>query len=68
MCSTYTTNDRISDKHFENLKARFALQGHRLYRNDPADGRVLYFIERNGLIQLAALDSALAIVTMMEAR
>lgn len=63
-----TVKDRISDKDFGNLSARFALQGHRLYRTDPADGRVLYFIERNGQIQLADLDNAIAIVTMMEAR
>lgn len=63
-----TVKDRISDKEFGNLSARFALHGHRLYRTDPADGRVLYFIERNGLIQLADLDSAIDIVTMMEAR
>lgn len=60
--------DRISDKDFGNLTARFALQGHRLYRTDPADGRVLYFIERLGLIQLADLDQAVAILTMMEAQ
>lgn len=63
-----TVKDRISDKDFENLKARFALRGHRLYRTDPADGRVLYFIERLGLIQLADLDHAVTILTMMEAR
>ena len=68
MSSTNTIKDRISDKDFGNLSARFALQGHRLYRTDPADGRVLYFIERLGLIQLADLDHAIAILTMMEAR
>ena len=68
MSSTNTIKDRISDKDFGNLKARFALQGHRLYRTDPADGRVLFFIERLGLIQLADLDHAIAILTMMEAR
>lgn len=68
MSSTNTVKDRISDKDFGNLSARFALQGHRLYRTDPADGRVLYFIERHGLIQLADLDHALAILKMMEAR
>ena len=68
MSSTNTTQDRISDKDFGNLSARFALQGHRLYRTDPADGRVLFFIERLGLIQLADLDHTIAILTMMEAR
>jgi hypothetical protein len=68
MSSTNTIKDRISDKDFGNLSARFALQGHRLYRTDPADGRVLYFIERLGLIQLADLDHAITILTMMEAR
>ena len=68
MSTTTTVKDRISDKDFGNLRARFALQGHRLHRTDPADGRVLYFIEKNGLIQLADLDRALAILTMMEAR
>jgi len=68
MSSTNTVTDRISDQDFGNLSARFALHGHRLYRTDPADGRVLYFIERLGLIQLADLDHAVSILTMMEAR
>lgn len=63
-----TTKDRISDKDFENLKARFAIQGHMLYRTDPADGRVLYFIERLGLIQLADLNHAIAILNLLEGR
>jgi hypothetical protein len=64
---------RSSDKHlgtkeFRNLSARFALQGHALYRTDPADGRVLYFIERLGLIQLTTLDIAMDILAKLEAR
>jgi hypothetical protein len=68
MSSTNTHQDRISDKDFGNLSARFARQGHRLYRTDPADGRVLFFIERLGLIQLADLDIALGILAKLEAR
>jgi hypothetical protein len=63
-----TFKGRISDKDFGNLSARIALLGHRLYRTDPADGRMVYFIERMGLIQLADLDHAVTILTMMEAR
>jgi hypothetical protein len=68
MSSTNTHQDHIGDKDFGNLSARFALRGHRLYRTDPADGRVLYFIERLGLIQLADLDHAIAILSMLEGR
>lgn len=56
------------DKQFSNLKARFALQGHRLYRTDSSDGRILYFIERIGLIQLADLDHTVAILKILEVR
>lgn len=70
MSSTNTNivKDRISDKDFGSLSARFALQGYRLYRTDPADGRVLYFFERLGLVQLADLDHATAILAKLEAR
>ena len=68
MRSTNTPKDSVSKKDFENLKARFALQGRRLYRTDPADGRVLFFIERLGMIELADLDHAVAVLAMMEAR
>lgn len=68
MSSTNTHRDRISAKEFRNLSARFALQGHTLYRSNPADGRVLYFIERNGLIQLATLDIAMDVLAKLEAR
>jgi len=53
---------------FRALKDRFAFQGRRLFRTDPTDGRVLYFIERLGLVQLADRDHAIAILQMMEAR
>lgn len=68
MSSTNTHQDRTSTKEFRNLAARFALQGHRLYRSNPADGRVLYFIERLGLIQLATLDIAMEALSKLEAR
>lgn len=68
MSSTNTHQDRISAKDFRNLSARFALQGHRLYRSNPADGCVLYFIERLGLIQLATLDIAMETLAKLETR
>ncbi len=39
-----------------------------LFRSDPADGHVFYFIERNGLIQLATLNIAVEILAKLEAR
>lgn len=57
-----------TEKGFSSLCARFAMQGHRLYRTDPADGRVLYFIERMGLIQLATFDSSMDVLAKLEAR
>lgn len=68
MSNTNITKDRVGDKDFGNLKDRFALQGHWLYRTDPADGRVLYFIERLGLIQLADLNTAIDVLARLEAR
>lgn len=55
-------------KHFQALKAQFARQGGCLYRTGPVEGRVPYFIERNGLIRLADLANAITSVTMMEVR
>jgi len=67
--SGQSSHDKAScAKEFNGLAARFALQGYRLYRSNPADGRVLYFIERLGLIQLATLDIALDILAKLEAR
>lgn len=68
MGSTNTTEARISDEQFAHLKDLFAFQGRRLYRSDPADGRILYFIERLGLVELADLDNALATLKALEAR
>lgn len=68
MSSTNTHQDRISAKEFRDLSAQFALQGHTLYRSNPADGRVLYFIESNGLIQLATLDIAMDVLAKLEVR
>lgn len=68
MSTTTLSQAHIGDKDFAAIKDRFALQGHRLYRTDPADGRVLYFIERLGLIQLADLDHAMTALTMLEGR
>ena len=66
MSRTTPHQDRISDKDFENLRDRFALNGRRLYRTDPSDGRVFYFIEQLGLIQLADLDTAIDILRALE--
>ncbi|MEY4712242.1 MAG: hypothetical protein RIS88_1692 [Pseudomonadota bacterium] len=41
----------ITDKDFATLRAEAALQGYRLVRSDPADGLVVYFLERFGLVQ-----------------
>jgi hypothetical protein len=43
----------LSPKQWATLRAEAALQGYRLVRSDPADGPVLYFFERFGLIQKA---------------
>lgn len=58
-----------NDKQFHALKARLALQGRCLFRSDPADGRVVYFIERMGLIELVSgLEEAFDLVRALEAR
>jgi hypothetical protein len=58
-----------NDNAFRALKDRFALQGRCLYRSDPADGRVVYFVERMGLIELViGLDEALDLILALEAR
>lgn len=41
----------ITDKTFATLRAEAALQGYRIVRSDPADGAVVYFVERFGLAQ-----------------
>lgn len=41
----------INDKTWATLRARAAMQGLTLTRTDPADGPVVYFLERRGLVQ-----------------
>ena len=69
-------NDTINDlnfptgqregKAFATLAARFALAGHTLTRNDPADGAVLYYAGRWGLSRaLHDLDAAAQFLTQI---
>ena len=45
------------DKAFCSLRAELALRGHSLYRSNPGDGPVTYWVERWGLLRhLATLD------------
>ena len=41
----------LADKNFATMRATAALQGLTLYRTDPVDGPVVYFLERFGLVQ-----------------
>lgn len=49
------TPDRLdSDKEFTSARAAAALRGELLFRTDPADGVVRYFVAACGRIRLAA--------------
>ena len=67
-----TTNDlnfptgQREGKAFVTLVARFALAGHTLTRNNPADGAVLYYAGRWGLSRaLYDLDAAAQFLTQI---
>lgn len=46
------------EKVFLQLRAAFSLIGHALYRSDPQDGVVTYWIERSGQVkQLPTIDA-----------
>lgn len=60
----YTINDldfpttERRGKVFETLRACFAMKGHALYRSDPEDGAVTYWVERSGFVkQLPTMDA-----------
>jgi hypothetical protein len=47
------------EKAYADLRARFALAGHQFHRSNPADGCVLYYATRWGLVrELASLEDA----------
>ncbi len=46
----------IDDKEFADLRALAALQGIVLTRSDPADGPVLFYVERFGLVRQQSSD------------
>lgn len=47
------------DKAFSTLRAAFAMHGHNLHRNEPADGPVIFWAERWGLVRyLPTIDAA----------
>lgn len=39
------------EKQFTSLQAQFAIQGHALHRTNPADGTVIYYAERWGMVR-----------------
>lgn len=48
-----------TEKVFSTLRAAFAMRGHALQRTDPADGPVMYWAERWGLVRhLPSIDTA----------
>lgn len=48
-------------KDFETHRAAFALKGYALYRTNPADGPVTYWIERSGVVRHSAAMHDLAL-------
>lgn len=46
----------IDDKTFRSLQAQAALQGLELTRSDPADGPILYYLSRFGLVRQQSAD------------
>lgn len=45
------SNIASNEKEFSTLRARFALAGHVLNRSNPADGNVVYFSSKWGMVR-----------------
>ena len=57
------------DKAFSTLRAGYALEGYALHRSDPADGPVVYWLERLGLVHyLPTIDAARLLLDQLGSR